>query len=127
MAEIIEETIVTKGVVKNNPAISRATDNQTTEYIVYFLFGVLESALAFRILFKLAGASVNSSFVRFIYGLSGMFMLPFEGIFRRGFAQGIETTAVIEPSSLVAVLVYAVLSWGVVRIIRILSREVQVD
>ncbi len=127
MAEIIEETIVTKGVVKNNPAISRATDNQTTEYIVYFLFGVLESALAFRILFKLAGASVNSSFVRFIYGLSGMFMLPFEGIFRRGFAQGIETTAVIEPSSLVAILVYAVLSWGVVRIIRILSREVQVD
>ena len=127
MAEIIEETIVTKGVVKNNPAISRATDNQTTEYIVYFLFGVLEAALDFRIRFTLACVSVNSYFVRFIYGLSGMFMLPFEGIFRRGFAQGIETTAVIEPSSLVAVLVYAVLSWGVVRIIRILSREVQVD
>lgn len=128
MEEIIKETVVTKGVlVGNNPSNSKATDTQTAEYIIYFLFGVLEAFLTFRILFKVAGASLSSSFVRFVYGLSGVFIMPFEGIFRRGFSQGIETTSILEPSALVALLFYALLSWGVVKLVRIMSGEVQVD
>jgi hypothetical protein len=90
---------------------------------VYFIFGVLEILLAFRLLLKLTGASISSSFVGFIYALTGIFILPFEGIFRRGYAPGIETKAIFEPSTLVAIVVYAVLAWGIVKLIRIFSRE----
>ncbi len=128
MEEIIKETVVTKaGVVNNNPTKIKATDTQTTEYVIYFLFGMLEIILAFRMIFKLAGASMSSGFVRFVYGLSGIFIMPFEGIFRRGFTQGLETTSVLEPSAIVALLVYMVLAWGLVKLLGILSGEVQTD
>lgn len=74
---------------------------------------------------KLAGASLSSAFVGFIYTVSGIFIMPFENIFRRSFSQGIETTSILEPSTLVAMIVYAVLAWGIVKLKRILSHEQQ--
>ena len=56
-----------------------------------------------------------------IYNLIGIFILPFEGIFRRGYTQGVETTSVLEPSTLTAIIVYAVLAWGIVKLVQILS------
>ncbi len=117
MAEIVKETITS--------AKREATGSQTVEYLVYFFFGALEILLAFRLVLKLMGASLSSTFVGLIYGLTGIFILPFEGIFRRGFTQGVETTSVLEPSTLIAVIVYAVLAWGIVKLIRILSGEQQ--
>lgn len=83
--------------------------------------------LAFRLVLKITGASLTSAFVGLIYGLTGIFILPFEGIFRRGYAQGVETTSILEPSTLVAIVVYAVLAWGIVKLIRVLSGEKQVS
>ncbi|OGM09875.1 hypothetical protein A2W13_01055 [Candidatus Woesebacteria bacterium RBG_16_36_11] len=95
------------------------------EYLIYFLFGILEVLLVFRLIFKLMGASNSSAFVGLIYSITGIFILPFEGIFRRGFTQGLETTSVLEPSTLVAIIVYAVLAWGIVKLVRIFSGERQ--
>ena len=134
MAEISKETVSTQGTninpvvnttTKNTSVKSIATSSQTVEYLIYFLFGALEVLLAFRLVLKLTGASISSAFVGLIYGLTGIFILPFEGIFRRGFTQGIETTSVFEPSTLVAIIVYAVLAWGMVKLLRILSCEQQ--
>jgi hypothetical protein len=58
-----------------------------------------------------------------IYRLSGIFILPFEGIFRRGYAEGIETNSILEPSILVAIAVYAILGWGLIKLFRIFSGE----
>jgi hypothetical protein len=129
MAELVKETITTQKVgtkpVKIAPVVNVATSSQTFEYLVYFFFGVLEILLTFRLVLKITGASIGSAFVGLIYGLTGMFIIPFEGIFRRGFTQGVETTAVIEPSTLVAIIVYAILAWGIVKLIRIFSGEKQ--
>ena len=129
MAEIVKETITTQKDATNPTVNTRgrreATSSQTVEYLVYFLFGILEALLVFRLIFKLTGASLSSAFVGLIYGLTGIFILPFEGIFRRGFAQGVETTSVLEPSTLVAIIVYVVLAWGIVKLLRILSGERQ--
>ncbi len=131
MAEIVKETVTTQennnSPVVTTPVKSIATSSQTVEYLVYFLFGALEVLLAFRLVLKLTGASISSAFVGLIYGLTGVFILPFEGIFRRGFAQGVETTSILEPSTLVAIVVYAFLAWGIVKLIRILSGEQQAD
>jgi hypothetical protein len=131
MAEIIKETTTTEedntNQVANTPAKREATGFQTVEYLAYYFFGALEILLTFRLVLKLMGASPSSTFVGFVYGLSGIFIAPFEGIFHRGFAQGVETTSVLEPSTLVAIVVYAVLAWGIVKLIRIFSGEKQVS
>jgi hypothetical protein len=132
MAEITKETVTTKdnqgenpSAAITNPVATKATNSQTVEYLVYFFLGALEVLLAFRLVLKLMGASLTSAFVGLIYGITGIFILPFEGIFRRGFTQGIETTSVLEPSTLVALIVYAVLAWGIVKLLRVLSGEQQ--
>jgi len=129
MTTIKETTIAPSGdagTVARTPARRDATASLTVERLVYFLFGILEILLAARLVFKLAGASLLSAFVSFIYGLSGMFILPFVGIFHRGFAPGIETKAVLEPETVVALIVYAVIAWGIVKLIRILSGNRQI-
>lgn len=126
MAEIIKETVTTTGKTKNtNPASREATSSQTAEYVIYYLLGALEVLLAFRLIFKLAGASMSSGFVKFVYGLTGLFVMPFEGIFRKAYSQGVETASILEPSTIVAILVYAVLAWGLVKLVAILSGEEQ--
>ncbi len=90
-------------------------------YLMYFIFGILEVLLAFRLVFKLAGANPGSSFVSLIYSFSDLFVWPFTGIFRTAVTQGVETAAVLEPATLVAMAVYAILPWGISKLIVILS------
>lgn len=131
MAEIVKETVTTQNdgprEAVTTEVKSIATSTQTAEYLIYFVFGILEVLLIFRLLFKLAGASIASPFVSAIYGFTKIFIIPFEGIFRRGYAEGVETTSVLEPSTLVALVVYAVLVWGIVKLVRILSGEHQAE
>ena len=51
--------------------------------------------------------------------------MPFEGIFRRAFAPGVENTSVFEPATLVAAIVYILLAWGIVKLVSISSGEKQ--
>lgn len=107
-----------------NETTQEATNSQTVAYLVYFFFGVIEILLAFRLVLKVMGASIASAFVGLVYGVTRFLIIPFEGIFRRGFTQGIETTSVLEPATLVAIVVYAILAWGIVRLVQISSKEV---
>ena len=131
MAEIVQESVTTQNEGPKEAVTTEtkrvASSSQTVEYLFYFIFGALEILLAFRLVLKLMGASQASGFVRLIYSLTGIFILPFEGIFRRGYTQGVETTSVLEPSTLVAMIVYAVLAWGIVKLVKIFSGEKQVS
>ncbi len=123
MAQIIKETTVSSNSNAVIPNPGKDTNSQTTEYLIYFLFGLLDVLLVFRLFFKLTGASVGSSFVHFIYQITGIFIYPFEGIFHRAVSQGIETASVLEPSTIVAIVVYSILSWGLVMLLRILTKD----
>ncbi|HLE49430.1 MAG TPA: YggT family protein [Patescibacteria group bacterium] len=129
MAEIVKESITTQNEGPKEAVTTEtkmvATSSQTIEYLIYFFFGALEILLAFRLVLKLMGASIASGFVGLIYGVTGIFIIPFEGIFRRGLNPGLETTSVLEPSTLVAIIVYAVVALGIVKLVRILSGERQ--
>jgi hypothetical protein len=118
-------TVIIKEPVVVTPVKRQATDSQTYEYLVYYLFGALDILLAFRIVLKLLGASTASYFVKFVYSLSRIFIMPFEGIFRKGFTEGLETTSVVEPATLIAIIVYAIIAVGIVKLIRISSGEEQ--
>lgn len=103
----------------------KAEKSQTIEYIIYFVFGVVEILLFFRLLLKITGANPASGFVNFIYALTSLFIVPFAGIFPRATTEGVVTTAVLEPSVIVGMLVYAFLAWGIAQLVVILSGKLQ--
>jgi len=81
------------------------------------LVGIVDIFVAARFLGKLFGASSQSSFVNFIYQVSSPMVAPFKGIFGNG---GSNTNS-FETASLVAIVVYAVIGWGLVVLIRIIT------
>lgn len=103
----------------------KASGTQKIEYIIYYLFGALEILLLFRLLLKILGAGTSSAFVQAIYSFSAIFIMPFEGIFQSSVAEGVETAAVFEPATVVAIVVYSLIAWGIVKLIRISSGEQQ--
>ncbi len=127
MAELVKETVNTQNntPVAVSTSSEQATSYQTIEYLIYFIFGALEILLIFRLILRLTGANGYSVFVGFIYGITSIFVVPFQGIFQQATGQGAVTTAVLEPATIVAVVVYAVLAVGIVKLLRILSGKKQ--
>lgn len=99
--------------------MDKIVKNELSHRIVYYILGVIEVLLAFRLVFKLLGASPKSGFVSGIYSVSNIFLSPFTGIFRTASSQGVETQAILEPATIVAMIVYAVIAWGIVKLIDI--------
>ena len=85
--------------------------------VVGFIVGVVDILIAARFLGKLFGASSQSAFVNFIYQVSGPMVAPFTGIF----GNSVSRTNTFETASLVAIVVYAVIGWGLVALIRIVT------
>src|SRR5579864_8424840 len=85
--------------------------------VVGFIVGIVDILIAARFLGKLLGASSQSAFVHAIYQVSGVFVAPFTGIF----GDTGNRTNTFETASLVALVVYAVIGWGLVVLIRIIT------
>jgi len=89
-------------------------------YLVYYLLGVLEVILAVRLALKLLGANPDSGFVSFMYAITGAFVAPFAGIFPVATTTGVTTVAVLEPAVVIAMIVYALVGWGVAKLIAVM-------
>ena len=85
--------------------------------VVWYVFGVIDVLIAIRFVLKLLGANSGSGFVQLIHGMSGFFMAPFAAIFGVQHVSG----ATFEWSALVAIAVYALVAWGIVVLIRVVS------
>lgn len=79
--------------------------------IVWYALGVVEVLLVFRFFLKLLGANPDAGFTAFIYVLSGIFAAPFLSVFRVTQVSG----SVFEWTSLLAMFVYWVLAYGIIR------------
>jgi len=95
---------------------SRANMRYWIASVVYFLLGVLEIILVLRFIFRLLGANRFNDFVSFLYSLSHVFVAPFNGIFND---QALGSHSVFEISTLLAMLIYALLAWGLVSLGRV--------
>jgi len=104
-------------IINNN---DEEREDFTARRAVYYVLGILEVLFIFRLVFKLLGANPDSGFVFVIYSISQAFLVPFTAIFRTATTQGIETKAVLEPSTIIAMIVYALLAWGIVKLLIIL-------
>ncbi len=126
--EKVQETEVAdegnKQVVRERTSTSSTAENRLTlTNGIYFVLGVIEIFLLFRLLLKLLGANPASGFVNFVYNISGFFNAPFKAIFHSTATNGDVTKGIFEPATLVAAIVYVVLAWGIVKLVHLNSRD----
>jgi hypothetical protein len=80
---------------------------------IYLLFGILEALLGIRFVLGLLGANPTASFAQFIYRITQPFIAPFMGLFGKPRFEG----SVFDWNVLVAMLVYALIAWVLVKIV----------
>jgi uncharacterized protein YggT (Ycf19 family) len=85
--------------------------------VAAYVFGVIDVLVLGRFVLRLLGANREAEFVSFVYSASDIFMAPFEAVFPTQKVEG----AVFEWSALLAVVVYALIGWGVANLIRAVS------
>jgi len=103
--------------------IATANQNSTVARIVnivYFLFGALELLLGLRVVLLLIGANAENGFAKLVYDLSWPFVTLFANILQNPTAG---TTGVLEITTIVAMIVWAIVAWFVGRLVwLVLSR-----
>lgn len=82
-----------------------------------YVFGGLEILLITRFAFRLLGANAASPFVKFLYQVTYPFMSIFQGIFTPLPAIG---NVVVELETIVAAVIYGLLWFGILQLIRTL-------
>jgi hypothetical protein len=82
--------------------------------VVWYVLSLLEVLLAFRFGLKLLAANPGAGFTDFIYGVTHIFVLPFQAVFR--VSQPVEGS-VVEWTTLLAMLVYWFIAWGIGRLL----------
>jgi hypothetical protein len=95
--------------------VERAAGVSKLVGFVWLLTGMLELLLGLRFLLKLIAANPATPFVDLVYSLSAPFLWPFFGITGTPAANNM----VLEVPTLIAMLVYAMLAWIVVKVIRL--------
>ena len=119
-ANVSQEPVVQQPVVQQSsptlvqPVVMPAYDPRA-ERIVWLITAVVDVLLAMRFIFKLLGASTQSPFVALLYGLTAPLAAPFQGMFGSPAQSG----SVLESASLVGLIIYALIGWGIVSLIRI--------
>lgn len=95
----------------------------TAQNVVWFILGLIEILLAVRFLLKLLGANSASGFVNAIYAVTNILTAPFDNIFNVSQSVAGQSRSVFEPSILVAAVVYAVIAYGIVKLINITQKR----
>lgn len=131
-----KETVTTskdQGVSETGAEVQQETRKVATDVtvdskstvgnVVWYIVGLIEVLLAFRFALKLLGANPSSGFVDFIYNVTGILTAPFDSIFGVTTAPAGDVGSVFEPSILVAAVVYALIGWGIVKLINLNSKQ----
>jgi len=112
------------GVVAQDVAVAERYDRTEARWatadwltgLVYFLISLIAILIALRIVLKLLAANPDSGFARFIYGVSGPFVAPFQGILGTPGSGG---GAVFEVSSILAIAIYLLVGWLIARFLQL--------
>ncbi|HEY5442705.1 MAG TPA: hypothetical protein VIJ68_04150 [Candidatus Saccharimonadales bacterium] len=126
MDEINEHEVNTKktGVAQDGTVVqertrsvgTQASPKSTVVNIIWYLYGLVAILLAIRFILKLSGANGSAGFVKMIYSVTDILSKPFDAIFGVSTASNGKFTSVFEPSILVAIVVYGLIAWGIVKL-----------
>ena len=84
--------------------------------IIYYIFGIIQALILIRFILKLLAANPGSPFTQIIYNVSWVFVFPFNGVVPNFTAGG----TVFEWFSLIALVVYALISLALAKLIGLL-------
>jgi hypothetical protein len=115
-----EETVITQQPgyttteesVRDVAAERRMQASQITR-VIWGSLVLLEVMLGLRFLLKLVGANAASGFGTLVYGTTELFVMPFTGLLSYWSAG----ESILEVTTLVAMGIYALLVWGIVRVL----------
>ncbi len=112
MPQIQKQTSEVRTSQRESDQEQRIFSFKATQWI-WLVLGLIEALIAMRIILLLIGANAASPFAVFIYGVTNIFLFPFAGLV------GTPTSGamVLELSSIIAMLVYALLFWALERIV----------
>jgi hypothetical protein len=124
LSEIIKETIVSKENTTaqvepraRGEAPQKVYDKKKTifrfDQVVWYVLGVIEVFLVFRLALKALGANPVAGFTSIVYGFTNALVIPFKGILGV-FVSG---NSVVDWSTVIAAIVYLVVAWGLVYLI----------
>jgi len=85
--------------------------------IIWTILSLLEILLGLRFVLKLIAANPKSGFAVFMYGITAPFLAPFTALVGTP-ASG---RVILEVTTLIAMAVYALLFWIIVRVLRVLA------
>jgi len=106
----VGNTNVQKQTVSRSTQVSGVVIAQR---VIWFFAGFIMVFLALRVLLLMLAANQGNFFVDFVYALGGFFAAPFSGIF------GSPTYGefYFDTASVVGIVVYALLAWGIAKLI----------
>lgn len=84
--------------------------------LIWWFFGVVEGLIGLRVLLKLLGANEGSPFTQFVYNITAPFLWPFQALTATPSVGNI----VLEIPAIVAMIVYALVAWALVKAVVIL-------
>jgi uncharacterized protein YggT (Ycf19 family) len=84
---------------------------------IYFIASVIAVIILLRFILLALAANPANSFANFIYSLSGIFVGPFNTLF----GEPQFGNSVLEISSLVAIVVYYLIAWGIAKLVTLTS------
>lgn len=88
-----------------------------TYQIVWYILGVIEVLMIFRILLKAFGANPLNGFTYVVYGASSLFSAPFLGMF-----QNItQDQNVFEVGTFIGCFVYLVVAYGIIQLLQLIK------
>jgi uncharacterized membrane protein YuzA (DUF378 family) len=84
--------------------------------LIWLVLGLVEAAIALRVVFKLIGVNAANSFATLLYNVTNLFVAPFASLTGAPAAGG----SVLEISSIIAMIVYLLIGWALERIVYVL-------
>ena len=92
----------------------RAATFKATQ-IIWLLLGILEAAIALRVIFKLIAVNASNSFATLLFNVTDIFVAPFQSLTGAPTSGGM----VLEISSLIAMFVYFLIAWAIVKVVTV--------
>ncbi len=125
--EKVQETQVSRqggnAVVRQRTTSSSSEETRLTATNgIWLVAGFIEIILAIRLVLKMFGANPATGFVDSIYSITSPFVAPFKGIFSDPVATGDVVKSVFETGTLVAIVIYSLVAWGLVKLVHINRR-----
>jgi uncharacterized protein YggT (Ycf19 family) len=105
--------------VENDATYAPSWRGWRASQIVYTIGGIVEALILIRLVLELLAANPGAGFTNLIYSITDPLVAPFQGVFPSPQTHG----NVLDLAAVLAIIVYALLTWAVARLFELIRRR----